>query len=207
MDVSLVLRFWVIAVLLALTPGADWAYAIAAGLQTRSVVPSILGIISGHAALVAAVVLGVGALITGYPFALTVLTLAGAGYLIFLSVSTLLRKAEHIAVTERPMEDRRLAQFVRGAGVSGSNPKSLLLMFALLPQFTSPTGWAPPLQMGALGGLHVLNCAVVYFMVALLARRLVRSRPRAREIVSKTSGVLMTLIGLGILAEQLVHLP
>ncbi|MBK0297470.1 LysE family translocator, partial [Bacillus sp. S34] len=52
------------------------------------------------------------------------------------------------------------------------------------------------------------DCAVVYLLVALAARRILRSRPRASVVVTKVSGVLMVLIGLGLLAEQVLpHLP
>jgi len=36
MDIALVMQFWVVAVMLALTPGADWAYAISAGVTRTS---------------------------------------------------------------------------------------------------------------------------------------------------------------------------
>jgi threonine/homoserine/homoserine lactone efflux protein len=208
MDGSLVLQFWIVAVLLALTPGADWAFAIGAGLEARSVVPSILGLLFGYAVVVVAVAVGVGALVSTYPAALTVLTFAGAGYLVFLGVSTLVTtRADPVAASDRQVGQRTLTQFVRGAGVSGVNPKGLLLLLALLPQFTSPSAtWAPPLQMGVLGGLHIINCAVVYSSVAVLARRLVRSRPRASTTVTKIAGVLMSVIGVSILVEQVVHL-
>lgn len=116
---SLVLQFWAVALLLALTPGADWAYAIAAGLQTRSVLPSILGMVFGYVVVVAVVAIGVGSLVTEYPVALTVLTLAGAAYLIYPGLSTLLAKAGAATASDKPVGDRPLAQFLRGAGVSG----------------------------------------------------------------------------------------
>lgn len=206
MDASLVVQFWLVAVVLALTPGADWAYAIAAGLRARSVVPSVLGMVFGYVVVVAVVALGVGALVSRYPTALTVLTIAGAGYLVYLGVTTLLHRVEHVTASDKPVGDNPVAQFFIGAGVSGINPKGLLLLLALLPQFTSPTGWASPVQMLVLGGLHVANCAVVYFTVALLARRILRSRPRAGVIVTRIAGTVMVALGLFILVEKILEL-
>ena len=37
--------------LLVLVPGADWAYAIAAGLRDRSVLPAVAGLLAGYAVL------------------------------------------------------------------------------------------------------------------------------------------------------------
>ncbi|KHK96394.1 lysine transporter LysE [Microbacterium mangrovi] len=204
MDLTLMVQFWTVAVLLALTPGADWAYAIAAGLRARSVMPSIAGMLLGYACVVTVVALGAGALVSRYPAALTVLTLAGGAYLIFLGVTTLAQPVSGIAASERPIGGTALGQLARGAGVSGINPKGLLLLLALLPQFTSRTGWPSSEQMLALGSLHLLNCAVIYTAVALLARRILRSRPRATAMVTRFAGVAMTLIGAGLLVERLI---
>ncbi|MFE6970924.1 LysE family translocator [Isoptericola sp. NPDC057653] len=203
MDVSSVVQFWVVAVLLALTPGADWAYAIAAGLRGRSVAPSVLGMVCGYVVVVGVVALGVGAVVTRYPAVLTVLTVAGAAYLVHLGVVTLRSTVGRLDASERPVGDRPLAQFLRGAGVSGINPKGLLLLLALLPQFTSPTGWPTSTQMLVLGGLHVANVAVIYSVVAVLARRVLSSRPRARVVVTKVSGVAMVVLGAALLVEKL----
>ncbi|MFE7407427.1 LysE family translocator [Isoptericola sp. NPDC057559] len=203
MDVSSVVQFWVVAVLLALTPGADWAYAIAAGLRGRSVAPSVLGMVCGYVVVVGVVALGVGAVVTRYPAVLTVLTVAGAAYLVHLGVVTLRSTVGGLDASERPVGDRPLAQFLRGAGVSGINPKGLLLLLALLPQFTSPTGWPTSAQMLVLGGLHVANVAVIYSVVAVLARRVLSSRPRARVVVTKVSGVAMVVLGAALLVEKL----
>lgn len=204
MDVSLMVQFWTVAVLLALTPGADWAYAIAAGLRARSVMPSIAGMLIGYACVVAVVAFGAGALVTRYPAALTVLTLAGGAYLIFLGVSALAQPVTGIAASERPIGGTAMAQLARGAGVSGINPKGLLLLLALLPQFTSRSGWPSSEQMLALGGLHLLNCAVIYTAVALLARRILRSRPRATVVVTRFAGVAMIAIGAALLVERVL---
>jgi threonine/homoserine/homoserine lactone efflux protein len=75
-----------------------------------------------------------------------------------------------------------------------------------LPQFTSLHGWPSSAQMLVLGSLHLLNCAAVLFAVAHLARRVLRSRPRATVIVTKLSGTAMTLIGAGLLIERILHL-
>jgi threonine/homoserine/homoserine lactone efflux protein len=57
-----------------------------------------------------------------------------------------------------------------------------------------------------LGGVRLLNCATVYVAVALLARRLLRSRPRTSVVVAKVSGIAVTLIGAGLLIERIVEL-
>ena len=205
MDISLVGQFWIIALLLALTPGADWAFAIGAGLRARSVVPSILGVLFGYAIWIAVVAFGVGSLVTRYPAALTVLTIAGASYLLWLGISTLVRPFRQGEVgDDEPVAAGSLGQFLRGTGVSITNPKGLLLLLALLPQFISPQGWPSSAQMLVLGSIHLFNCATIYFTVALLARHVLRSRPRASLIVTKCSGIVMTLVGVALLVERVL---
>ncbi len=48
MEMSIVAGFWVVSFLLIMTPGADWAYAISAGINGRRVVPAVMGLMSGH---------------------------------------------------------------------------------------------------------------------------------------------------------------
>lgn len=206
MDLSLALAFWAVAIALAVTPGADWAYAIAAGTRARSVAPSILGMLVGYAFVIVVIAVGLGAVVTEFPVALTALTIGGAAYLVWLGASTL--HAAPAAVTDSGESVRvgSAGQFLRGMGVSGINPKGLLLLLALLPQFTSRDGWAPAAQMLVLGSMHLINCAVVYTSVALLARRLLRARPTATAWVTRISAIIMVGIGVVILVEQVLAL-
>lgn len=67
MEMSLIASFWVVSFLLIMTPGADWAYAISAGINGRRVVPAVMGLMSGHLLATIVVVAGVGVLIAGHP--------------------------------------------------------------------------------------------------------------------------------------------
>lgn len=203
MDVTLMMEFWVLGFLLVLVPGPDWAYAIGAGLRARSATPSVLGMLSGYVVVVTVVAVGVGALVTKYPVALTTMSVVGASYLLYLGTTALMARGEGgITAGNIPLDTRGSTQFVKGLGVSSLNPKGLLLLMALLPQFVSPQGWSSTGQMLVLGGLHILNCAAVYFAVAFLSRRLLGSRPGASAVMAKLAGVMMLLVGLGILAEK-----
>ena len=64
------MAFWAVSFLFVITLGADWAYAISAGLQGRSVVPAVLGMLSGHVLATMIVAAGVGGLLVKIPYAL-----------------------------------------------------------------------------------------------------------------------------------------
>ncbi len=74
MEISLIASFWIVSFLLIITPGADWAYAISAGINGRRVVPAVMGLMSGHLLATIIVVAGVGVLIAGHPLALSAIT-------------------------------------------------------------------------------------------------------------------------------------
>lgn len=131
--------FWSVSFLLVLVPGADWAYAITAGLRHRSVLPAVGGMLSGYVLLTAVVAAGLATAVAGSPTVLTALTAAGAAYLIWLGATTLARPAAPRA-EEGDQGDGSgslVGRAARGAGISGLNPKALLLFLALLPQFAA----------------------------------------------------------------------
>jgi threonine/homoserine/homoserine lactone efflux protein len=204
MAIGTVVAFWAVSFLLVLVPGADWAYAIAAGLRDQSVLPAVAGLLAGYAGLTAVVAAGVAALIARSPLVLAVLTTLGAGYLLWLGITTLTLPPVPIAAADQSSQPwaRRAA---RGAGVSGLNPKALLLFLALLPQFiTRSAAWPSAAQIALLGLVHTANCAVVYTSVGTTARRVLRTRPAAAKAVTRCSGAAMIAIGALLLAERLL---
>ncbi len=203
MDTTTLAAFLAVDLLLVLTPGADWAYAISAGLRGRSVVPAVAGLVAGYAGYTLLAVAGLVVLVASSPAVLTALTLAGACYLVWLGIGVLRQPAVLTADYEAAGVSRaRLA--LRGMGISGLNPKALLLYFSLFPQFIDPaTGWPVAAQTGLLGSLHMAACAVVYLGVGVLARTVLRGRPTAARAVTRGSGVMMIAIGALLLAEHL----
>src|SRR5690349_17167642 len=97
MAVSSVVAFWVVALVLIVVPGADWAFTISAGLRGRSVVPAVGGLVLGYTAMTLVVAAGVGALVARTPVALTALTVVGGAYLVWHGTTTLLRPSAPVA--------------------------------------------------------------------------------------------------------------
>ncbi|MEG9250335.1 LysE family translocator [Arthrobacter sp. Soc17.1.1.1] len=197
--------FWAVSFLFVLTPGADWAYAISAGLRHRTVVPAVAGLLAGHLAATVVVAAGVGALVAGSPVVLTVLTVVGCAYLVWLGVG-MLRSPSVPHAGDVHMGGSWGRQALKGAGISGLNPKVFLLFLALLPQFTDPHGsWPVAGQIIALGLVHVASCAVIYLGVGYGARAVLGTRPAAARTVTRVSGAAMILIGVFLLLERLMH--
>ncbi|MEU3857007.1 LysE family transporter [Streptomyces sp. NPDC028722] len=205
MDSGLLLSFLVVDLLLVCVPGADWAYVIAGALRGSPVPRAVAGLVCGYALHTALAAAGLAVLVAGSPRLLTALTVAGAGYLLWLGWGVLRRPAVPGAAGAPPPAGR---PFLRGATISGLNPKGLLLYLSVLPQFLTLRGahLPVPAQTAALGLLHMACCAAVYLTVGVLARTLLAARPAAARAVTRTSGAAMLGIGALLLAERLATL-
>jgi threonine/homoserine/homoserine lactone efflux protein len=206
MTFSVFVAFWAVSILFVITPGADWAYAISAGLKHRVVIPAVGGLLSGHLIATLVVAGGVGTLVANHPLALSVLTVAGAGYLLWLGINMLVRPSTpHADEVQASGSWKRWA--FKGLCVSGLNPKVFLLFLALLPQFADATApWPVPMQMIALGLVHTISCGVIYLLVGFGSQVVLRARPAAAQRVSRFSGAAMILIALALFAEGTLHL-
>ena len=203
MSFNAFIAFWAVSILFVITPGADWAYAISAGLKGRMVIPAVGGLLSGHLIATIVVAAGVGTLVANHPLALTVLTVAGAAYLLWLGVNMLASPSTlHADDIEASNSWGRWA--LKGLCVSGLNPKVFLLFLALLPQFAhASASWPVPLQMIALGLVHTISCGVVYLMVGFGSEAVLHTRPAAARFVSRFSGTTMIIIAGILLVEQM----
>lgn len=209
MSFAVLTAFWAISFLLVLTPGADWAYAISAGLRGRKLVlPAVIGLAVGALLATLAVAAGVGALVAQNPALLTALTATGALYLAWMGIGLWRSPASISSASDEASAARwRWRWTLKGASVSGLNPKQLLLLLALLPQFVRPgDSWPVFAQIMALGAVHAASCAVVYFGVGWGSQSVLRSRPQAALAVSRLSGTLMLVIATLLLGETALHL-
>ncbi|WP_329411074.1 LysE family translocator [Streptomyces sp. NBC_00704] len=221
MNVGTLISFLAVDLLLVCVPGADWAYVISAGLRGRSVGAAVSGLVSGYALHTALATAGLAVLVAGSPTLLTALTAAGAAYLVWLGWGVLRRPGTPQAGEPvHPDGTSGARVFLRGATISGLNPKGLLLYLSVLPQFLatgngtgagagsgsgsgSGGGHLPvAAQTAVLGLLHMACCAAVYLTVGVLARRLLGARPAAARAVTRTSGAAMLGIGAFLLVQR-----
>ncbi|MEV0646330.1 LysE family transporter [Phytomonospora sp. NPDC050363] len=196
--------FWGVALVLISTPGADWAFTLGAGLRGGSVLPAVGGLVLGYVLITAVVAAGVGALVASTPAVLAGLTVLGGAYLVWHGVVTCARPAVPATAADGPA-GTDWNTLLKGIGVSGLNPKGLLLFLALLPQFTDPAAsWPLAGQIGVLGMAFVVTCAVFYTGMGLLARIVLRARPAAARALGRVSGAAMVVLGGTLLAERLI---
>ncbi len=204
MELTAVLGFALVAVTLIVVPGPDWAYILAAGARDHVVAPAVGGLMLGYAAITVLVAFGVGSLVAASPYALLVLTVCGAAYLIHLGVRVLRGPAPIESARREGTGNRSAGHYLmRGAGVSALNPKGLLIFLAILPQFTRPTAsWPVPVQLLTLGAVFTIACGVFYLLLGHTADRVLAARPGAAKLTTKVAGAAMVIVGLALLVEQ-----
>ncbi|PZG12910.1 LysE family translocator [Nonomuraea aridisoli] len=201
MDLRLVLLFLGMDLLLICTPGPDMLYVAARSLGQgrRTGLTAVAGICCGYAVHTVLAAAGLAAALRAVPAALPAMRYAGAAYLVFLAVRTLMSLRDRTSpALGSPSLDPARKVLGQSALTALLNPKGLLLYLSLMPQFLA-TGTTVPLglQLTALGLLHVANCAILYGLVALVTARAGRAltgTPRATRRISAVSGTLLLVV-------------
>jgi threonine/homoserine/homoserine lactone efflux protein len=197
-DIANFAVFLTAAVILALTPGPGIFYVLARNLQggRPAGLASAFGTAVGGLVHVVAAALGLSVILATSALAFDLVRYAGAAYLLYLGVRTLLRREESAAPGAGPLHSTRRA-FYQGIVTETLNPKTALFFLAFIPQFVNPHGvvFAQFLLLGSISVL--LNTSADLLVVALagpIGRRLQTSM-RFRRGQRIASGCM--LIGLG----------
>lgn len=199
MELDRLLAFLTLAVAVAVIPGPDMAliarnvvrYGRSAGYATS------IGICTGILGWALAAGVGVSTLLATSATAFTVLKLAGAGYLVYLGISTL--RARDVPMdpgSERGLRVRWSRAWMQGLVSALLNPKLGVFFLTVLPQFIDPGDAAPvrAFQLAILFDLIGLVWLLAYSTM-LGAVRSVLDRPTPRRLLRVLTGV--ALIGLG----------
>lgn len=156
--------FALAALALVALPGPNLLYISARSLSEgrRAGLVSVLGIETGTLVHVTAAAVGVSALLASSAVAFGVVRYAGAAYLIYLGLRTLLVRKAGPEAEAAPAPAPGLARVYRQAVlVQVLNPKVALFFLAFLPQFVDPA-------RGAVAGQTLVLGAIVATIVATI---------------------------------------
>ncbi len=174
-DLNTLYIFLLATLALNVTPGPDMLYVIArsVGQGRMAGIASSLGIGVGCIVHTVAVALGLSALLRSVPIAFDVVKYAGAAYLCYLGVRTLISKGDlAMGAHSRVKRDTLAAIFFQGVVTNVLNPKVALFFLAFLPQFVSAARCPVILQVITLGLLFITSGTLVNIAVALLASQM-----------------------------------
>ena len=189
--------FIAVATLVVVTPGPDmtlvarntFAGGRPSGLATSA------GTCSGLLVHATAAALGLSAVLLASSQAFTVVKIAGAAYLIFLGIRTILGARRETSFRNGAKVDP-WAAYRQGILTNVLNPKVAIFFLSLLPQFVEP-GPGFTWRLLVLSGLFVVMGSVwlTIYTIALHAVSGFVGRPRVKTIIESVTGSVLMALG------------
>jgi threonine/homoserine/homoserine lactone efflux protein len=211
MDFTGLTTYLIAITLLTITPGVDTMLVIrnTARGGWRDGALSSLGICSGlfvHAVISA---VGISVILLQAAWAFSALKLCGAGYLVWLGVSSwrkVLRHERFAIINGVPSGGGVLnvRRSLREGFLSNVlNPKTAVFYMAFLPHFINPAHSAL-VQSLLLAGLHFIIAMIWQCLLALMVKQFKRwlQRPRVSQLFDGVTGTVMIALGLRLAMER-----
>jgi threonine/homoserine/homoserine lactone efflux protein len=163
--------FVVSALILLLTPGPAVLYIITRSVDQgrKAGMASVLGVELGNSVHVLAATLGLSAVLLTSALAFGIVKYAGAAYLIYIGIRTLLRPPSKMEAVKIAAPKNIGRTFRQGVLVAVLNPKTALFFLAFLPQFVDVGKGNVGQQFLFLGMLFVGMAVVTDSLYALLS--------------------------------------
>lgn len=175
------LAFLGASIVISLSPGAGAIASMSTGLRygLRRGYWNIVGLQIGLLLQIAIVAVGLGAILANSAVAFTVIKWFGVAYLVYLGIRQWRAAPTDIdAGTAAATTDTGPSMLVRGFLVNASNPKAVVFMLAVLPQFLDPAAPLPPQYILIAVTMVAVDMLVMTGYTSLASRvlRLMRSR-------------------------------
>ena len=187
-----------VAVVLAPGPGSLFvAKASVAGVRSGAV--AMAGLMVGDACLIALSLLGVAALFLAHPSLFQAVRVAGACYLIFLGLQSILMTSKLETGYGRDHGNA----FRKAVSVTLLNPKAVLFFMAFFPVFIRPTARSLATPYAAMTLVFMLISATYLTFLVRVSSRLALAFERNRRLRSaalKAGGCIF--IGFGLKAAM-----
>lgn len=203
MSFTVWLTFFGAAWIIALSPGSgavlSMSHGLSYGLKKSSV--TVLGLQAGLLLVMAIAGAGVGSLLLASETAFSIVKTVGALYLIYLGISQWRAKVAQAddstaAAPLQAVAPNWRKRFLTGFFTNATNPKGIIFMVAVLPQFISPHAPLLP-QLLILGATMVsvdLTVMHGYAFAAASMQRFFRNA-RAVKIQNRVFGGALVMVG------------
>jgi homoserine/homoserine lactone efflux protein len=193
------LAFFVASWLISISPGAGAISCMSAGMRFgyRRGLWNILGLELGIMLVLVIVAAGLGAVLAASETAFAIVKWVGAAYLIWLGIQQWRAPAAPVVLDgEMSAGGARRALVFRGFLVNATNPKGILFMLAVLPQFIDPAMPQLPQYAICAATLIFTDLVVMSAYTGLAARvlRLLRAPGQLRAL-NRTFGGLFVGAG------------
>jgi homoserine/homoserine lactone efflux protein len=192
------LAFFVASWLISLSPGAGAISCMAAGMRYgyARATWNILGLQLGILFVLAIVAAGLGAIIAASTALFTAIKWLGAAYLVWLGIQQWRAPAAPVSDAGAGAGGTPRELVLRGFLVNATNPKGIVFMLAVLPQFIDPALPQLPQYLVCGATLFFTDLVVMSGYTGLAAKvlRLLRN-PRHVRWVNRAFGGLFVAAG------------
>lgn len=171
MNIEIWLAYVVAAIVFSFAPGSGTVNSISNGMVYgwRKSLASIVGLQLGMAVHIILVGVGLGALVAQSALAFTLIKWIGVGYLVWLGIQKW-REHSTLAIEDVDKAVTSKCLFQRAVLVNLTNPKTIVFLVALFPQFIDTTQPQLP-QLLILGSTTlIIDAGVMLFYVCLASR-------------------------------------
>jgi len=194
------LAFFLASWIISLSPGAGAIASMSSGLQFGFLRGywNAIGLQLGLAMQIAVVAGGLGAILAASSTAFYAIKWFGVAYLVYLAIKQW--RALPLDMTDdaavRPI-GKPMAMMFRGFLVNASNPKALVFMLAVLPQFVNPQ--APLLAQYLIIGATMISVDMIvmagYTGLASKVLRLLRTPTQQKRVNRTFAGLFVGAAG------------
>lgn len=185
MSVDTWLAFFVASWIISFSPGSGAIYAMSCGLNHgfRRGFIGTFGLIAGIMTALAVVAVGLGAVLSTSTHAFTALKWLGVAYLVYLGLKQWRASPVPMAAVDRdaPNVSARTLM-VKGWAVNATNPKGLVFMMAVMPQFIDSQAalWSQYLAIAATMACTDFVAMAIYTAFAARVLAFFRSEAQIR---------------------------
>ena len=192
--------FLLASILLTLAPGPDILLVLSESLTkgSKSALMLAAGLVCGLPFHTLVLVLGWSQFIGFYPNLIVVIKICGALYFLYLAIQTFNSLKIEVHNTEL-IEKESFTIFKKGLLMNLLNPKVSLFFWLFFPSFLFHDSLPHGTQYAILGGLFMLQAAVVFTFVSIAAATLIApilNNPKSLYWMNFGQGIL--LIGIAI---------
>lgn len=199
------LAFLGVAIVVTVTPGPDFALVtrVAFARGRSSAWRASLGVVTGHLMWGVASGVGVAAVLAASATLYTILKFAGAAYLIWLGLHSLLARAPAESVTPEPARSDHGSAYRQGLINDLLNPKIGFFYTTLLPQFIAP---GQPVLIASVVLTAIMATIVAlwlgFYLILLDRAAGVLRRSRVRRWMECVTGGVLIALGLRVAFER-----
>ncbi|WP_111895229.1 LysE family translocator [Acinetobacter sp. MB5] len=206
LNLSQILAFSLVSLLMVLTPGPNMIYLISRSISQGRLAGliSLAGVALGFVFYMLCAAFGITSFVVAIPYAYDAIRILGAAYLLYLAYKAI-RSEGNVFSVKSLNYDQPHKLFLMGFFTNLLNPKIAVMYLSLLPQFLHPEQGHILMQSVSLGLIQIMISvsvnAMIVFSAAHIAQFLQQHSSWA-QLQKWLMGTVLSALALRVLLEQ-----